>query len=931
MEVSTLLNGTKWYQLPVEQVFEVLEAGDRGLTSSEAKVRLERYGYNELEVKKQGALIRFLLQFHNPLIYVLLVASIVTAILGIWTDTAVILAVVILNVLIGFIQEGKGEAAIEALTKMMVHEATVLRDGEQAIVPARELVPGDVVLVEGGDKVPADLRLFDTNNLRVDEAVLTGESVPVPKDTSPISTPDLPPGEQSCIAFSGTFIAQGRALGVVVGTAEQTEFGKIAKLMRETRRITTPLMRKINDFTKFLIIAILALAVLNFILGAAFEHDLVYSFLASVALAVAAIPEMLPALVAAILALAAVAMAKRHALIRKLPAAETLGCTTVICSDKTGTLTKNEMTVVRIYCGGKDYRVTGTGYEPRGEFILNDDVVNPLQESDLDQTLRAGLLCNNAALKVTDSRHEISGDPTEGALVVAAVKALGRDGIEHADGRSPAEMLASAVKTSYAEKLHRLDEIPFESEHRYMATLHRYGEENVIYVKGSPETVSEMCQSQLANGYIEPLDTKALTDMVDTMAKEALRVLGFAYKYVPASKTSLKPEDLHDLVLLGLQGMIDPPREEAIEAVAMCKRAGIKVVMITGDHARTAEAIARQLGLTNDGQVLTGEELARMSDDELYQAVDSVSVYARVAPEHKLRIARQLQKKGHVVAMTGDGVNDAPALRAADIGVAMGITGVEVSKEAAGMVLADDNFASIVGAVEEGRHAWKNLEKAILYTLPTNGGQALLVMGAILLAPFITLFELRLPLEPIHILWVNLADSVFLTLPLMMEPKEKGLLEAPPRDPKERIANRLFFWRVGLVSVVMAAVGFAIYYYYGSAAASDPVDELRLTQAQTAAFMGVKLLHIGLLVTARSVMESAFTFNPFSNKWVLIGIALTIITQLMITYLPFLNTLFRTEPFPMEWWPVIILALFPGFIVFEIDKFLRKRLGKREL
>ena len=908
-----MLNRNRWYQLPVEQTFEALEASNIGLTSSEAKARLEKYGYNELKFKKRGALIRFLLQFHSPLIYVLLIAALVCAILTIinpesdmWSDVAVILGVVILNVIIGFIQEGKGEAAIEALQKMIVPECTVLRDGEKKVIPARELVPGDIVLLEGGNKVPADLRLFYTKSVHADEAALTGESVPVTKNVEPISRPNLSPADQRCIAFGGTFITRGSAQGVVVDTGEQTEFGKIAKLMKETRKITTPLMRKIAEFTKFLIIAILALAAVNFILGVVFEYDLIYSFLASVALAVAAIPEMLPAIVAALLALAAVAMAKRNALIRKLPAAETLGCTTVICSDKTGTLTKNQMTVLRIYCGGRDYRLSGVGYEPRGEFILGNKGVNPAQENqELVETLRAGYLCNNATLVESEEGYNIVGDPTEGALVV------------------------SATKAGITQKLPQLDEIPFEPEQQYMATLHQGKVENVIYVKGSPERVLRMCQSQLIDGSIEPLRSEEVLAKASEMAGDALRVLGMAYKTVPKEKMALHSGDIKDLIFLGLQGMIDPPREEAIEAVRKCKTAGIRAVMITGDHAQTARAIAQQLGIGRNGdKVLTGEELSRMSDEELYEVVGKVSVYARVAPEHKLRIAQQLQRRGDVVAMTGDGVNDAPALKAADIGVAMGITGTEVSKEASDMVLADDNFASIVGAAEEGRNAWKNLEKAILYTLPTNGGQALLVMGAILVAPFIPLFAFRLPLEPIHILWVNLADSVFLTMPLMMEPKEKGLLESPPRDIKEKIANRLFFERVGLVSVVMALTGFAIYYYYGMPAISGSVDALRITQAQTAAFMAVKLLHCGFLVTARSITKSAFTFNPFSNKWVLWGIAVTIITQLMITYIPAVNVIFRTAPFPAEWWPLIILALFPGFLVVELEKFLKKRFGK---
>ena len=903
-----MTNETKWYQLTVDEAFKCLSAGSSGLTSSEAKARLERYGYNELKFKKRSPLVRFLLQFHNPLIYVLLVAGTITGILSLGGedmvgDTVVIFGVVILNVIIGFVQEGKGEAAIEALQRMMVPESTVLRDGRRQVIPARELVPGDVILLEGGDKVPADLRLFSVKNLHMDEAALTGESVPVTKVDSPIARPNLPPGDQRCIVFSGTFATRGRGTGIVVATGEQTEFGRIAKLMKETRKITTPLMRKIAAFTKFLIFAVLALAAVNFILAVIFEYDLVYSFLASVSLAVAAIPEMLPAIVVAILALAAVAMAKRNAIIKRLPAAETLGVTTVICSDKTGTLTKNQMTVVHIYSGGKHYKVSGVGYEPRGEFILGNRGINPAQQDqELLETLRAGYLVNNAALTEDKAEHGIVGDPTEGALVV------------------------SAAKAGITKKPPRLDEIPFESEQQYMATLHEEQGGNVIYVKGSPEKVLRMCHHQLIDGSIEPLRSEEILARADEMAGDALRVLGMAYKTVPKEKKLLYSDDMGELVFLGLQGMIDPPREESIEAVKKCKRAGIRTIMITGDHVQTAKAIARQLGISGNGdKVLSGEELSQMSDDELYEIVDRVSVYARVAPEHKLRIVKQLQRRGHIAAVTGDGVNDAPALKAADIGIAMGITGTEVSKEAADMVLADDNFASIVGAVEEGRHVWKNLQKAILYTLPTNGGQALLVIGAILAAPFIPLFALGLPLAPIQILWINLFDSVFLTLPLMMEPKEKGLLESPPSSPKEKIANRLFFIRVGLVSLAMAATAFIVYWIYGHLAISGGVDELALTQAQSAAFISVVLVHIGFIFSARSIFGSAFTFSPFSNKWVLWGVGITIVTNLMIVYVPFLNDLFRTAPFPTEWWPFVILALLPGFLVVELEKFLRKQ------
>ena len=898
------------YQHSIEEVFSLFSTSASGLTNDEAKKRLEQYGYNELKVIRRSSLVRFLLQFHNALIYILLIAASVTAVLKEWPDTIVILLCVVINVIIGFIQEGKAESAIEALKKMIVPESTVLRDGEKKVIPSRELVPGDIVLLESGNRVPADLRLFYTKNLSADESILTGESVPVNKDIESISKENLPTAEQRCIAFGGTFIARGQGQGVVIGTAEQTEFGKIAKLMKETPKITTPLTRKIAEFSRFLVIAILIIAVINFILAVVFKYTLVYSFLASVSLAVAAIPEMLPAIVVAILALASVSMAKRNALVRKLPAAETLGCTTVICSDKTGTLTKSQMTVLRMYAGKRDYRISGIGYEPKGDFILEDKVViNPTNEPlELIETLKAGSLCNHATLSENKEGYGIVGDPTEGALVV------------------------SAIKAGIAEKLDILDEIPFESEQQYMVTLHKAQDKNIIYLKGSPERLMDLCQNQLINGNTMPLNIEGILLKAKDMAKDALRVLGMAYKVVPKDKTALSPEDINGLTFLGLQGMIDPPREEVIEAVKNCNKAGIRVIMMTGDHAQTAKAIAQQIGIIKENDlVLTGEELSRMSEEDLYAAVQEVSVYARIAPEHKLRITLQLQKRGHIVAVTGDGVNDAPALKAADIGIAMGISGTEVSKEAADMVLADDNFASIVAAVEEGRHAWKNFQKAVLYTLPTNGGQALLIMGAILVAPFIPLFRMSLPLEPIHILWVNLADSVFLTMPLMMEPKEKGLLKSPPRSPQERIANSIFFVKVGLVSAVMAITGFAIYYYFGNPAIFSSIDALRLTQAQTAAFFGVKLLHLGFLVTARSVTKSAFTFSPFSNKWVLLGIALTIITQLMITYIPFFQDLFRTAAFPNAWWPTIILALFPGFIIVEIEKLLRRQFAKIKL
>ncbi len=903
----------KWYQLSTEQIFEALGSSTAGLRTNEAKAKLETYGYNELKFKKRSSIIRFIMQFHNPLVYVLLLAAIVTAFLDMWMDASVILAVVLANTIIGFIQEGKAEASAEALKSMMTPECTVLRDGERRVIAARELVPGDVVLLEEGDRVPADLRLFYAKNVSADEAALTGESVPTRKNADQIPKPDLAPADQRCMAFSGTFITRGSTKGVVVGTGEHTEIGRIAVLMKETRKLTTPLMRKMGDFTRFIIIAIIVIAVLNFIMAVLFGFGPTYAFLASVSLAVAAIPEGLPAILTITLAFGVTKMAERNALIKRLPAAETLGCTTVICSDKTGTLTKNQMTVSRIHSGGGDYNVTGVGYKPVGEFILEDKAINPAQGSkELLETLKAGYMCNNATLVEDKGQYGIVGDPTEGALVV------------------------SARKAGIATDRSKLDEIPFAAEQQYMATMHEGETENVVYVKGSPERILMMCQNQLREGNVEPLRTDELGNKVNEMAGEALRVLAIAYKRIAKDKKSLNPDEyLKGLTFLGLQGMIDPPRAEVIEAVQKCKRAGIRVVMITGDHAQTAKAIAQRLGIgEGEDTVLTGEELSRMSDEQLYEVVDTVSVYARVAPEHKFRITKQIQKRGDVTAVTGDGVNDAPALKAADIGIAMGITGTEVSKEAADMILTDDNFASIVSAVEEGRHVFENIRKVILYTLPTNGGQTLLILGAILLAPFITLFGVRLPVAPVQILWINLIDAVALALPIIREPKEKGLLERAPRDTKERITDSPFFKKVGIVSVVMALAGFVIYYYFGMPACTGSgVNERLLTQAQTATFTTVMLVHICYLFTARSITKSAFTFSPLSNKWVLIGAALAIGLQLAIIYaLPAIGVnLFRTAPIPAEWWIPMILVSVPIFFVIELEKFLTRRFGKEDV
>jgi Ca2+-transporting ATPase len=913
-----LPNEIGWYQLSVKEVLEVTDSDCYGLTSQEVEKRLDRCGYNELTFKKRSSFVRFIMQFHSGLIYILLISAVVTAFFNMMMDAVVILAVVIINVLIGFIQEGKAEGSVEALTKMMAPKCLVIRDGDHKLIQARELVPGDVVLLEGGNKVPADIRLFYARDLRADESALTGESVPSPKTTEQITAMDLSPADQHCMAFSGTFITRGSGKGIVVATAEYTQIGRIAMIMTDIKKVTTPLVQRLNDFSRFLVISILAITVLNFILSIYIGHfGLEYAFLASVSLAVAAIPEGLPAIVTVTLAIGVTAMAKKNALIKRLPAAETLGCTTVICSDKTGTLTKNQMTVSRIYCGDRDYTVTGAGYEPDGTFITEERAVNPQQDDpDLYQTLLAGYLCNDATLSEKNGKYSIVGDPTEGALIVSAAKAGVVHLIEQDNG------------------CQRLDVIPFESEKQYMATLHSSdSSDNMIYMKGSPEAVLKVCKYHMVHGKIEPLDNKTLKLIkykAGGMGKDALRVLAMGTKIHPKDQTSIQSDDLIGLTFLGLQGMIDPPREEVITAAEKCRSAGIRTIMITGDHALTARAIAEKIGICDhNAPVLRGENLSQLSDEKLYDVVEKVSVYARVAPEHKYRITRQLQEHGHVVAMTGDGVNDAPALKAADIGIAMGIAGTDVSKEASDMVLVDDNFASIISAVEEGRHVYENIKKVILYTLPTNGGQALLVIGALFLSPFFILFNNRLPVEPVQILWINLLDAVMLALPIIMEPMEKGLLERMPRDPDESITAPPFFKKVGLVSIIMAAAGFFIYYHFGMQAVVDGaiVNKDIIIKAQTAAFTTVILVHLCYIMTARSITRSALTYSPFSNRWLLVGIAVTITLQLLVIYVPEyigFNPL-RTAPLPVEWWGLMILAALPGFIIIEIEKFLSKK------
>ncbi len=897
-------NSVAWYSQTPDQLMTTLHSSANGLSSADAAARLLVAGPNEIEFKKTPAWVRFLRQFNDPMVIILMITTVVTGTLTVMgspmlPDTIVIASVVLLNAILGFVQEGKAEGALDALRNMMVQECLALRDGNQQRTAARELVPGDVVVLEGGDKVPADVRFLEVSDIHVDESSLTGESVPVQKVIDALAGEDLVPGDQKNTGFSGTYVTRGTARAVVVETGRHTVFGQIADMVKEVETGITPLQKKMKAFVKTLIVAILIVGAFNFGYGVYLGYTTTYSFLGAVSLVVAAMPSMLPALVTSILALSGIVMAGRKALIRNLPAAETLGATSVICSDKTGTLTENRMTVTRAYAGGKVYEVSGTGYDIQGQFLLEGEAIAASAVPALMRLLECGFYCNNAHL----SGKGGTGDPTELALRISGAKA---------------ELVVDGV--------HRQVEIPFDSTAKYMAVLVERAGLRTILVKGAPEVVVQMCSTELdTKGEPQAFDPESALQAAKDFAQDALRTLGFAVKELPPEQSELSHKDLRDLCFVGLQGIIDPPRAAAIVAIEECRQAGIRAVMITGDHPDTAQAVARQLGIEAD-QVVAGAALSKLDDSKLREVTEEVSVFARVAPEHKKAIAQALQANGHVVAMTGDGVNDAPALKAADIGIAMGISGTEVAKEASDMVLADDNFATIVAAVEEGRHAWNNLQKAILYTLPTNAAQALLIMGAVLLATQVPIFSARFVLEPVQILWINLLDSVLLTMPLMMEPKEKGLLRAPPRAPDAQIINSLFLQRVIVIGLAIAVPGFLIYHHFGAAAVVNGVvvDELLLTQAQTAAFWGILLAHFGYVVSARSIYDSVFTLNPFSNRWLLLGITLSIAIRFIPTLVPEASALFRTAPFPTEWWPLILLCFFPSFLAIETDKALRK-------
>ncbi|ORB87644.1 carbonate dehydratase [Mycobacterium kansasii] len=884
--------------LAAHEVVLLLETDPhRGLSGGEAAERLQRFGPNTLPVAAGGGLLlRVLRQFHHPLIYVLLAAGLVTAGLQEYVDSAVIFGVVVVNAVVGFIQESKAEAALEGLRSMVRTQAKVIRGGHEHTVPSEDLVPGDLVLLESGDKAPADLRLVRVTELRVNESALTGESVPVHKDA--VVLPEATPvADRRNMVYSGTLVTAGHGAGIAVATGAETELGEIHRLVGAAETLMTPLTAKLAWFSKVLTIAILGLAAATFAAGLLRRQDAVETFTAAIALAVGAIPEGLPAAVTITLAIGVFRMAKRRAVIRRLPAVETLGSTTVICSDKTGTLTENQMTVQMIWTPDGMVEVTGTGYAPDGVLQDRDGGPAPVNaHAALRWSLIAGACCNDAALSHDDGHWSVVGDPTEGAMLVVAAKA----GLD-------AERLAAGMP--------RVAVIPFSSERQYMATLHRDGADQVVLAKGAVERMLELSSTQLdADGVLCPLDRATVLRAADLLSARGLRVLATAVR------AGSDPAEFDDdalagtLAFTGLQAMLDPPRGAASSAVAACHTAGIAVKMITGDHAGTAAAIGAKVGLLDDaepaaGAVLTGAELAALSGDDYPDAVDRAALFARVSPEQKLRLVQALQARGHVVAMTGDGVNDAPALRQANIGVAMGLGGTEVAKDAADMVLTDDDFATIEAAVEEGRGVFDNLTKFITWTLPTNIGEGLVILVAIAAGA-------TLPILPTQILWINMTTAIALGLMLAFEPKEAGIMTRPPRDPDQPLLTRGLVARILLVATMLVATAWWLFEWEIGKGAS-------VEAARTAALNLFVVVEAFYLFSCRSLTHSAFRIGIFSNRWIVVGVMVQAVAQLAITYLPAMNTVFGTAPIGAPAWTRIFAVATAVSLVVAVDKLLR--------
>jgi magnesium-transporting ATPase (P-type) len=862
----------------------------RGLDAAEAAKRLGIHGANLLpQGKKNGPIARFLAQLHNILIYVLLVSGFVKLMLSLWLDASIIFGVVILNSLLGFIQEGRAEKALDTIRNMLSADARVLRGGAVRLIPAEEVVPGDIVLLESGDKIPADIRLVDARNLRTEEAALTGESVPTDKTTGPVSV-KATVGDRENMAFSGTMVVSGRATGIVVATGSQTELGRINQMLAEVSALETPLLRQIRKFGYVITVVIVCVSVLLFAWGHWLGHmTFVGLFQAIVGIAVSAIPEGLPALITITLAIGVQRMAQRNAIIRRLPTVETLGSVSRICSDKTGTLTLMEMMVTSVVTAESAYEVTGDGYAPEGE-IREDGTRLGAAPEVLTLMGRVSLLCNDAELFETDGKWKVEGDPTEAALYPFATK-LGMD------------------RTAETAAAPRIDAIPFESEHKFMATLNRSAAGEMLLVKGAPEVILEHCdRQQTAQGAVA-LDRDHFAREGDRLAAQGNRVLGLAWLADPGLETgALGPQDLpKTLVLLGLVGLMDPPRKEAIEAVRECAGGGIRVTMITGDHKITAAAIARMLGIGDGKTAVSGTEIESMNDAALQECVRNVDVFARASPEHKLRLVKAIQANRQVVAMTGDGVNDAPALKKADVGVAMGIKGTEVTKEAAGMILADDNFASISAAVKEGRTVYNNIEKAMLFILPTNIAQGVVIAVAIL-------FAFTLPITAPQVLWVNMVTSVALGLAISFEPHEDDVMRRPPRAVDRPIVTPFGIWRILFVGAALVLYTLAAFFWMKSQGVSDQM-------ARTAAVNAITLGQVFYLFNSRHLLSSSLSVRAHTgNPYVWYGVSGVVVMQLLFTYAFPLQAVFDTEGLPLSAWIWLIAGAFLFFLVVELEK-----------
>ncbi|WP_342376455.1 HAD-IC family P-type ATPase [Myxococcus stipitatus] len=896
-----------WHALSPERVFEQLDSEAGGLTDEQARERLSRHGPNVLQRQKgEGALKLLWRQVNSPFIWVLIVSAVLAVALGKVTDGLVVAAVVVLNTLIGFVQEFRAGRAIEALSRMVPENATVVRGGSKRAVPAAELVPGDVVEVASGDKVPADMRLVTSRNLQVEEAALTGESVPAAKQPAAVEV-DAELGDRRSVVFGGTLVTSGVATAVVVATGGATELGRISEMLRQATDLETPLTKALATIAKVITGAILVVSVLLLGVGLSRGYDLSEAVVLAITLAVAAIPEGLPAIVTIALAIGVQRMAARRAVIRKLPAVETLGSTTVICSDKTGTLTRNEMTVQALWTPVGRYTMTGVGYSPRGELRREGPSRSELlMPDDVRDLLLGGVLCNDAALDGRDGEWRMTGDPTEGALVVAA------------------EKVGLGVEASRA-RFRRVDAIPFESEHQFMATLHDDGRGGRrVFLKGAPEVVLKRCHR---DGRVT--EAQVLAE-VERLARRGMRVLAVASRELSGGRGSLSPEDVEaGLELLGLEGMMDPPREEAIEAVKACHQAGIVVKMITGDHLATAEAIGARLGLQEPGTPgVVGAKLEALSDAELVEVAERTHVFARVAPEHKLRLVRALQSRRHVVAMTGDGVNDAPALKQANIGVAMGITGTAVSKEAADIVLTDDNFASIAAAVEEGRRVYDNLIKSLAFVLPTNLGLALILLCAVAFFPIQDFGGGPVPLmamRPTQLLWINLVATVTLALPLAFEARESDVMRRRPRSPDAPVLSRFVVMRTGLVALLMAAGAMGLFFWEYHSEVPHVGHTRALAEAQTMAVNTVISFQIFYMVMCRTLTGSLRKVGLFSNPSVFMGIGALVLLQLAFMYVPFMRDIFGTAPLSLA---SIGLSVLVGAVVVPMvgfEKWLRGR------